>query len=271
MVTSLQTTRTNLSSLAGGSLLRITGRKVKRTDLKKDVSGSGSGSMLLCDYDFHFTKGCDGLRRMAPMKSATGKPGKDGLMWDAVPLQHPQARCIAVKNGYIGRGAERAAYEMTEVTADRVAVGQPLVGKLSIHEEPSQIEFNKNCAVTQFAALRLARRFNEKLEELAQTTGISVPCIEFLPVWFYDWFAADRSVSALLCEKRLDSTRYKKWNDNKGGVISLNIRVVPEEDGEDEEEEEGMVHGAYLSAAALSADASRIIDEDVPQAFSHWT
>mmetsp|Transcript_24381 Transcript_24381/g.54245 ORF Transcript_24381/g.54245 Transcript_24381/m.54245 type:complete len:136 (+) Transcript_24381:742-1149(+) len=49
------------------------------------------------------------------------------------------------------------------------------------------------------------------------------------------------------------------------------MRVVLEEDGEDEEEEEGMVHGAYLSAAALSADASRIIDEDVPQAFSHWT
>ncbi|KAJ1401931.1 kinase-like domain-containing protein, partial [Ochromonadaceae sp. CCMP2298] len=270
MASSLQRTRNSLSSLAGGSLLRVTGRKVKRTDLKKDISGSESGSMLLCDHDFHFTNE-NGLRRAVPRRSRSEREGT--IMWDFVPLQHPEARGIAVKKGYIEHGGERAAYEMTEVTADRVPVGQTLVGKLSIHEEPSQVAFHKRCAVTQYEATRLADRFNVRLEELWRTAGILVPHIEFLPVWFYDWFAADGSEFALLCERRLDSTRYKKWNDNRGGVFHLNMRLEPEavDDGDDAEDEEEDPAPGAVSAAALSEFASRIIDEDVPQAFSHWT
>ncbi|KAJ1424547.1 kinase-like domain-containing protein [Ochromonadaceae sp. CCMP2298] len=280
MATSLQTTRTNLSSLAGGSLLRVTENKVKRTDLKKDVSGSESGSVLLEDHDFLFTKENgllrDGLRRAVAKATYDSKMKRESIQWIYVPLQHPEAGGIAVKKGYIGPGAERAAYEMTEVTADRVAVGQPLVGKLSIHEESSQIEFHMSCAVTQYEALHLASFFNDRLDELSRSAETSVPHIEFLPVLFYDWFAADGSMSALLCEKRLDSTRYKKWNDNKGGVISLNKRIVPVPEEVDDEEEEGTF--AYEEdpapgavSATLSEFASHIIDEDVPQAFSHWT
>ncbi|KAJ1443761.1 kinase-like domain-containing protein [Ochromonadaceae sp. CCMP2298] len=258
MASSLQMTRTNLSSLAGGSLLRVTGSKVKRTDLKKDVSGSESDSVLLCDHDFHFTRE-NGLRRMVSRKN---RLEREGILWMFVPLQHPGAGGIAVKKGYIEKGAERATYEMTEVTVDRVAVGQTLVGKLSIHEESSQLAFHQRCAVTQFEALRLAGKFNARLEELSHSDGISVPPIEFLTVSFYEWYAADGSVSTLLSEKRLDSTRYKKWNDNRGRVISLNKRKVPEEVG-DEEEEEGTF--------AQEADPAPGSTADVPQAFSHWT
>jgi hypothetical protein len=279
MGTSLQLTRTNMSSLAGGSILRVSGRKVKRTDLKKDVSASEAGSdpgSMLWNYDCYSAKD-NRLRRAVSKRTYNVKTKREGIMWHYVSLQHPLAVGIAVKKGYIGQGAERAAYEMTEVMTDGVAVGQPLVVKLSIHEEPSQIKFHESCAVTQFEALRLAGKFNDKLKELLYA-GMPVPLIEFLPVWFYEWYAADGTVTALLCEKCLDQTRFKKWNDNKGGVITLNRRLEPlvedvdgDDDGDGDGEEEEEDDPAPTSVSALSADASRILDEDVPQAFSHWT
>jgi hypothetical protein len=167
---------------------------------------------------------------------------------------------------------------MTEVTKDNVPVGQPLVGKVSIHEEPSQIEFHKHSAVTQFEAGRLASKFNENLDDLIGQGAIyPIPHIEVLPVWFYDWFDTSGSgaVKALLCEKRLDSERYKKWNDNRGGVFNLNKRLEEPELGDGDDDKGDLVFAQEEPTAAgrvaAAADASRIIDEDVPQAFSHWT
>lgn len=44
--------------------------------------------------------------------------------------------------------------------------------------------------------------------------------IEFLPVSFYVYKAKDDKDTefSILVERRLDFTRFKKWNDNRGGV-----------------------------------------------------
>jgi hypothetical protein len=45
----------------------------------------------------------------------------------------------------------------------------------------------------------------------------NVPRVEFLPVTFYVMISGTLTYS-YLAEKRLDINRWKKWNDNKGGV-----------------------------------------------------
>ena len=62
--------------------------------------------------------------------------------WHQIHLMHPEAAGIRIKKGYLGKGAERAAYEMSEITAAGEVVGQPLVAKVSIHHEPDQLEFH---------------------------------------------------------------------------------------------------------------------------------
>ena len=194
---------------------------------------------------------------------------------------HPHAAGIRIKYGYLGKGAERAAYEMSEIAIDEEAVGQNLVAKYSIHHEPSQIEFHKHCALTQFEAGRLSKKFNDNVDELQRRIGIVLPRIEFLNVWFYVWNdpVVAGGFAAILCEKRLDSSRYKKWNDNKGGVYALNIKL-PRDDavvGEEEEERLGAIDEGDEDedqeelGPVDASSATRIIDGDVPPAFSHWS
>lgn len=94
-----------------------------------------------------------------------------------------------------------------------------------------------------------------------------------------------------LSEKRLNVDRYKKWNDNNGGVngirrinptpvphvVSANLDTVFEDD--EEEDDENSSDGEYIveykyavnrSPKDLELEAS-ILDCDVLQAFSHWT
>jgi hypothetical protein len=207
---------------------------------------------------------------------------KESIEWDwSQTLMHPHAAGIRRKTGFIEKGAERAAFEMSEITITGAPVGQNLVGKLSIHDEPSQLEFHQLCALTQFEAGRLSKKFNDTINALQRRMGVSLPRIEFLQPWFYVW--EDASVAggcaALLCERMLDFNRYKKWNDNKGGVQNLNKQkldrlvtavdeildaiVEGEEEDEDEDQEE--------LGPCDDESVARIIDDDVPQAFSHWS
>ena len=81
-----------------------------------------------------------------------------------VPLQHPDARGWAIKNKYLAKGAERAAYLLTEVDKNGLPVGEPLIAKESIHEEADQLEFHEQCGRTQKHAGRLAKKFNMRLD-----------------------------------------------------------------------------------------------------------
>lgn len=128
----------------------------------------------------------------------------------------------------------------------------------------------------------MAKKFNERLEGLQSNHGGNISRIEFLQPWFYEWYEADGTISAVLCEKRLDKSCYKKWNDNKGGVFGLNqdmhelvgaLAKVDEgaDEDEDEDEEGEPTAEEHLARMVDSLTLSRIIDEDVPQAFSHWS
>ena len=98
----------------------------------------------------------------------------------------------------------------------------------------------------------------------------------------------------ILAEKRLDSSRYKKWNDNRGGVDTLLVAKALQDNIEDlttflpetidEEEEEGVddddvnvddddedEQREECKVQLSATERSKIIDDDVPQAFSHWT
>ncbi len=71
--------------------------------------------------------------------------------------------------------------------------------------------------------------------------------MEFIPVTFYVFTGTYGNHYSFLAEKQLDETRFKKWNDNRGGVTDKK---------------------KYTKSASV---LSKIIDDDVPQAFSHWT
>jgi hypothetical protein len=272
MSTSLLSTRTDLSSLAGGSMLRISGQtKVKRTDIVKDVDGDTHNS-------FHYVQK-NNLTRVDSRRQFDRERKKANIIWDNVALMHPSAAGIRVKVGYLGKGAERECREMSEITIGGQDIGQRLVGKFSIHHELNdQFEFHEECALTQFEAGRISKKFNEALEQLEKRMQSSLRRIEFLQIWFYKWDVKG-GTSTILCEKRLDSSRYKKWNDNKGGVDNLNkqlredIPAAVEEvclDAIDEGDEERNEYQEDLGPVDLS-NATRIIDDDVPQAFSHWS
>jgi hypothetical protein len=280
MSSSLQFSRTNLSSLAGGSMMRVVGApKVKRTDLQPALEKDYMGEeQYICYYDVS--------RVIARLVGFDRKElRKDSIEWDwKDSLVHPHAIGIRRKTGYIGKGGERAAFEMSEITSTGAAVGQSLVGKLSIHDEPSQLEFHKLCALTQIEAGRLSKKFNDVLNEVQRRMGVSLSRIEFLQPWFYVWKDASlpgEGYAALLCERMLDSSRYKKWNDNKGGVQNLNKQqqlldmLVPAVDdildaiveGEEEDDEEDQKKLGPCDDEIVD----RLINDDIPQAFSHWS
>ena len=106
----------------------------------------------------------------------------------------------------------------------------------------------------------LAKCFNKKLDKM----GGCLKSIKFLDCWFYVW---NSDKEAILCEPCLDKERYKKFNDNRGGVYNVNGRVDDVDidiehidDRFDEEEREEEKH----------SEDGVVIDDDIPQAFSHW-
>ena len=61
----------------------------------------------------------------------------------------------------------------------------------------------------------MAKKFNANLDQRSLKNVLHV---EFLPVTFYVLAGKGGLSYSYLAEKRLDVTRFKKWNDNKGGV-----------------------------------------------------
>jgi hypothetical protein len=142
----------------------------------------------------------------------------------------------------------------------------------------------------------LAQKFNEKLSRL----GISyyVPRIDFLDCCVYEC----NDTSVFLSEKQLNPKHYHKWNNNAGGVdgiikfnalsckdviadetqsVEIGTRVVkfaPLEkisESDDENDDDSIIDDDELPYASVSIDHdmqilfSRILDQDIPQAFSH--
>lgn len=254
MSTSLLTTREHMSSIVQNSLLGGGGqKKTRRTDIIKDIQAvtCDDGGFYKIQYDFHYS--VQRYRYVTNMKAVKDLADVD---FQEISFAHPNANGIAINKKYFAEGAERMALFATEVNF-REPVGQPLIAKVSVFDDDHQFEFHKQSAKTQMEARRLAKKFNENIAD----RKLSIPIIEFLEVNFY--VCNDKSY---LVEKRLDVKRYQKFNDNCGGVINeskqeinLELEALPECDESDEED------------SILPQNKDQIIDEDVPQAFSHWT
>lgn len=259
MSQSLMSTRANLSSIGVGSHPK---QSIRPEQMK--ISDESDAKFNSTDYTYHMVDpNRGGLKRYSYFIDRYN----DELIFDYIPLQHPLAEGVAIKKTYFDKGAERIVLECTEVTEELVPIGQPLVAKLcSSKSDKDQLPFHKICGRTQVEARRLAKKFNERLE----TYNLKIPRIEFLEVSFYTMWSNSTCTSSYLVEKRLDSTRYRKYNDNKGGVTNVNKHMKPI----DTNANVGVRYqeGKEERIQTISQiEVNRIIDDDIPQAFSHWS
>jgi hypothetical protein len=169
MTTSLISTRTAMSSLAGESLLRTMPHSLeqaRRVDMKKESPGGGMEDDIFnpLQYSFFMKQAPDELVRMV---CSSWEKCHRRIDFTYVSLIHPNAAGIAMKKEFMEAGAERASYRLTEVDLNLLPVGRPLVGKESIREKPSQIDFHKRCARTQLEARRLAKKLIQPLRTVA--------------------------------------------------------------------------------------------------------
>ena len=208
--------------------------------------------------------------------------------WKQQALVCATAVGFAVKKKIFGEGAERIVYEMTEIDAAGNPVGEPLVAKDSkylVKQGTQRGHFHKMFIATQSKAANLARKFNEALNR--RQVDSMIPRIYFLPCSVYD---CNTAPAAYLAEKRLNPQRYRKWNDNAGGIDGIarvNLAEAPlrapaleafaEGDEEDEsdddefeeaeaeaEDGEGPKGGAEKSARVLKLEV-KILDGDIVQ------
>ena len=96
-------------------------------------------------------------------------------------LIHLYAKGIGMKKNFMKAGVERAVYQRAEVSINSNPIGWLLLAKMSINEERDQLEFHKQCALSQLKARRLARKFNTMLLDC----GINLPSIKFFEPIFY--------------------------------------------------------------------------------------
>lgn len=252
------------------------------------------------DWDFYYFQGTQnlntmGARRDKLIRVAHQRRGK----WCSVPMRSKSAEGIAIQKKRFGEGAERFVYRLFEVDAAGNAVGEALVAKESAFEETdgeSQLQFHSKFEKTQRTAARLAKKFNQFIRQRGLHT--CTPQVHFLPCVVYELEIHNPDGSThlwgVLAEKRLNHKRYVKWNDNRGGVNNRNIEVglkkedtgacggveareercaeerrrtvrfEVEDDGEDGEVEQDR-------PIEPLQQGKNVLDEDVPQAFSHWT
>eukprot|EP00121_Abeoforma_whisleri_P009327 Awhi_evm1s8574 len=219
-ITSLTATRMKLSSLCPNRNLVVKGKMrsfVEETE--SEIAKAEIDSIVNEDHWRIYTKSIDGLRRMdAIIKKGTHVHFKEKDMIS------PNSIGIAIKKTVFGIGAERIVYDLMEIDKKFCQVGILLCGKESLyhlHNPGSQYEFHLDFSRTQKKAQHLAQKFNEKLDFLDICS--SIPRIEFLSPFFYDWFEKHDSINAILVEEKFDfkTFTFTKWNDNKGGILHV--------------------------------------------------
>ena len=227
-----------------------------------------------------------------------------GFYWEKRPLMHSSATGITFDKDPFGQGAERLVYQLREIDAYGRFVGPELVAKEGRFEGDyyQRGNFHRSFCKTQMIAANMAMRFNQRLE-MSQQVGEKVPRIKFLDCYVYCFFVKNQDFYYLV-EKQLDNNQYKKWNDNRGGVRgqhrkfgfhqekedeevarneeatalkNLNLKTIVsetiiEENSEDELSDEDTSHPmTQTTNVGCSKNKLVIMNEDVPQAFSHFT
>lgn len=175
-----------------------------------------------------------------------------------VVFNDSQAVGIAFKESIFGEGRERAVRRVREIDADGDFVGPTLVGKESLFVEDTHddVSFHRTFFIIQQLAKRMATFFNKKLLQLPGVDPLVTPSIDFLDCYVMELCDKRGSVqSALLVEKMLDHTKYKKFNNNDGYVLSSNQKNETQHE---------------IQLLGSNPDTSFSID-DIPQAYSHFT
>lgn len=213
--------------------------------------------------------------------------GKRKKAFEDVPLQHLDAKFVAIHEQAFGEGAERLAFRFYEVAEDALTiVGGSMVAKESrlVHDEHAdertRKEFVRKFCETQQRARRLAAQFNKKLEKVSSIDK-ATPRITFLDCSIYQLNDNNFGKQSVLVEERLDESKWHKWNANNGYVegkktptfteetmnlamkkldeIDLNIIEEGSEEEESEEEsDDGLARVVYTPS-------------EVAQAFSHFS
>ena len=232
------------------------------------------------------------------------------FIWEKRPLMHPTAAGITFDNNPFGQGAERLVYQLREIDAYGRIVGPAYVAKDGRFQgDYYQLRnFHTTFCKTQMIAANMAEKFNQQLK-MSPQVGEKVPHIKFLDCYVYCFYNQNWEFYYLV-EKQLDNNQYKKWNDNKGGVHgqlrkpgfhrdaiqeededemekeeatalkmlkNLNLKTIVsetiiEENSEDEfSDEEVSNHVSQTTKAGRYKDKLVILNEEVPQAFSHFT
>lgn len=286
----MTTTRTGLSSMLP-TPLDHSGR-VRRPDLIKDEKKSTTVDPTEWDY-YDVLGNC--VRRSA-LKKGTSilvlNFKKVDSYFKTVPFFEEGAAGIAIKKVFLGEGAERIVYEMSEVDVYRNHIGSPLVVKINKFvkgRDYDEAKFQTLFGVTQKVASIPANKFNQKLDLLKAPNEI--PRIKYLDCTYYSAWKGTW-LQWWLVEKRLDVKSIHKWCDNGGGITNrtkgdvnqledvtrmlenVSLDAIVEGD-EDENEDEDHVRPVSIQIntthAACNPRFSKVLSEDVLLAFSHYT
>ena len=215
--------------------------------------------------------------------------------FEETPLQHPDAQYVAMSKGAFGEGAERFAFRFFEVAADReTIVGPPLVAKESrlileeagTGDELARKKFVRTFISTQQLARRFATEFNKKMD-LTRRIHRDTPRVTFLDCSIYEIRDKTLGKLSVLVEKKLDHTKWHKWNSNNGYVEGM--PKSPEQNQEKRKlkmDESWNFEAPDLGAIQEGSEEEESSDEEdetlaiqpirfspseVAQAFSHFT
>ena len=151
-------------------------------------------------------------------------------------------------------------------------------------EDGKKVEFHKAFCKTQAKATQLAEVFNQRIHQLeaagvlATNQADPLPRVEFLhcSVFTLQSFGGKEAV---LVEKMLDKTKYKKWNSNNGYVDGQSARQKDRRHVKKQQitgqqlldtifeiEEDDVNDSMHTESKQVVATAA-----DVAQAFSHFT
>jgi hypothetical protein len=240
VVTSLTSTRAELSRLGFAPPTEMRPAAAKR-EVYRELP-----SFVPSEWNvFNNSGGAAGdrVRRMKLEFKEDPRMGTWRPVFVEAPFLDARAAGIAVRREYFGEGAERIVHRMTEIDGAGRPVGTPLVAKDSKFRgrgrDHATFEFHKSFIKTQMKASGLARKFNEKLDRLG--VGRLVPRVEFLDCCVYVCGGDGPNAGpAFLCEPLVDAERYKKWNNNAGGVDGIarqNAVPTPDEEATRERRE----------------------------------
>ena len=178
------------------------------------------------------------------------------------------AHDVLISNTLLGYGGERNAYLMRFARDNKFTTAdEEWVVKESRRERSDEEdkEFHRTSLITQNAAITLATKFNEEVEELGLR---GLPKVSYMTCCTLQTYKMERrdgqpvspdepEIRNLFAERRIDG-QFRKWNTNHGTTIAT-VEVADS------------VAAGSLPEAADGETVQRLNTDLVPHAFSHFT